>query len=929
MALKLLTMLIGLLSYSDFFTQHTLNLTDKRQQKKCTIGKCNDHDITSLRSWGPYSKRYAGISHIPDINKGIRFDFSVMPGYYRNRQLVPHVLFESSYYPWEVNPEMTHITYRYELEWKDKVYTDVTYSILDDNRTLVGVHCVNHTNIPQNLVLNQMAYIDYPESQPEVAASDASHLQWYNAVDYVENEPFYKSPQYRLVYDGLKRNEERSSMALGGSILGKGFGRNKGDRVSYLVNILPGQEEGAIKMRFKVDKKEVASFYLKGLIEQSVELKGTGEYDFLSVPYFCEKPGWYRLEFISNGGAGISLNGFFVGNSQDIGKVNVVRDPIAFTPEMEVGKTQKDFMLKYKDCDNFYGVAWNYPHSVIREILNGELESFFRKKVHDHVSSELVGDRKWHYANAFLRPIVLEPNSEQTVYMLVCTGKKEQVQSDLLNFHSDPDRFITQAHTRERLINECKALPGGDKYLFGKRMLQAALLSNIVYPVYTQREYIRHFTPGKNWNSLYTWDSGFIALGLIDIDPVKAFECIKAYTTPAGSESAFIHHGTPLPIQMYAYLDLWNNGLSRDTLAFLYPRLKQFFDFMTGENGSSSTRMKGSGLLRTWDYFYNSGGWDDYPPQSALNENKQQSKFITPVVASAYYLRAAKILRLVAKELGLKRDIMEYDQVISRLSTALKANAWDEESGYFGYVVHDSLEYAKSIFRCKDRSNFNKGLDGVTPLAAGICTPDQINKMVKHLFSPDELWTKIGLSTVDQSASYYKEDGYWNGAVWFPHQWIIWKALLDLGKGKEAYKIAHTALDLWEKECEDSYFTFEHFIISSGRGAGWHQFSGLSSPILNWFAAYYKQGKISTGFEVWIKQNGFNDDCSEYQADVAFDDSTKPHERCMIVCLNPKYTYKAFFNGRSLILRSQHAGQLEVTLPATNKAGKLVVKAIN
>ena len=58
----------------------------------------NSHDIASLHAWGPYSKRYAGISHIPDMRKGIRFDFSVMPGYYRNRQLVPHVLFESSYF---------------------------------------------------------------------------------------------------------------------------------------------------------------------------------------------------------------------------------------------------------------------------------------------------------------------------------------------------------------------------------------------------------------------------------------------------------------------------------------------------------------------------------------------------------------------------------------------------------------------------------------------------------------------------------------------------------------------------------------------------------------------------------------------------------------------------------------------------------------
>lgn len=118
----------------------------------------DSHDIASLHAWGPYSKRYAGISHIPDMSKGIRFDFSVMPGYYRNRQLVPHVLFESSYYPWEINPEVNRITYRYELEWKDKVYTDVTYYVLDDNRTLVGIHCVNNTGISQNLVLNQMAY---------------------------------------------------------------------------------------------------------------------------------------------------------------------------------------------------------------------------------------------------------------------------------------------------------------------------------------------------------------------------------------------------------------------------------------------------------------------------------------------------------------------------------------------------------------------------------------------------------------------------------------------------------------------------------------------------------------------------------------------------------------------------------------------------
>ena len=51
---------------------------------------------------------------------------------------------------------------------------------------------------------------------------------------------------------------------------------------------------------------------------------------------------------------------------------------------------------------------------------------------------------------------------------------------------------------------------------------------------------------------------------------------------------------------------------------------------MVGADPYSPTRMAGSGLLRTWDYFYNSGGWDDYPPQHALRGNKSHQS-VTPV----------------------------------------------------------------------------------------------------------------------------------------------------------------------------------------------------------------------------------------------------------------------------------------------------------
>lgn len=157
----------------------------------------------------------------------------------------------------------------------------------------------------------------------------------------------------------------------------------------------------------------------------------------------------------------------------------------------------------------------------------------------------------------------------------------------------------------------------------------------------------------------------------------------------------------------------------------------------------------------------------------------------------------------------------------------------------------------------------------------------------------------------------------------------MWKALLDLGKGEEAYRVAHTALDNWEKECEESYFTFEHFIISSGRGAGWHQFSGLSSPILNWFAAYYKPGKVSTGFEVWLQRDVLMRIIPDIRLNFLLMIRQNLMRRCMIVCMDAGHQYEVFFNGKPVQYRSGHAGMLEITLPATNKTGELVVRTLD
>ena len=114
------------------------------------------HDLT-LPSWGPYTKKYSGISHIPAANDGVRFDLAVFPGLYRRRVDVPDVRFESGYHVWAAAPDLSCYTLRHELEWKDQVYADISFAPLSDNVRLIRAQCCNNTCNDQNLVLHYMA----------------------------------------------------------------------------------------------------------------------------------------------------------------------------------------------------------------------------------------------------------------------------------------------------------------------------------------------------------------------------------------------------------------------------------------------------------------------------------------------------------------------------------------------------------------------------------------------------------------------------------------------------------------------------------------------------------------------------------------------------------------------------------------------------
>lgn len=881
----------------------------------------NSHDIV-LSPWGPYSKNYAGISHLPDMQKGMRFDFSVLPGFYRNKVIIPNVQFESGYFPWQAAPDLKSFTYRYELEWKDQVFVDVGYQVVDSTTVLVKIRCVNQTIFPQNLALNLIGSIAYPDVYPDKVLVKSSNATWIHAIRYENLVSPTSHPKDNLVTDGLIKGEVRGNQFIEGSAIRLNSGPKKGDIISYKLNLKNHPSVGTLSAYYKMNAGTSTVAVLTGIVNDTLTLVGTGNLESIRVPYQLNGPDQLTLEF--SGNDAVELNGLLFTPSGDPTSPEVVSLERKFTPELTVSEKHQTMVLKFEDIACHYGIRWfGNTDYRIRSIRNDELDIFFRRLVHNHTQTVLQGNDKGDYSNIFIRPVELQAKSEKSIYAVLSSGSLANVMSTLNNF--DLDKNLTLATKSQDSFENI--LENGRKFEFSQKMARATLLNNIVYPIYTQGQYIRHFTPGKWWNSLYTWDSGFIALGLNEVNANLAVQCINAYTTPVGSQSAFIHHGSPVPTQFYAFYDLWNKTQSREMLAYFYPRLKQYYEFLSGRMGSSTTRTLKSQLLKTWDYFYNSGGWDDYPAQVEVHRQRAEGT-TTPVINTTQQIRIAKLLRLAAMTLNRKEDLRVYDNDIRIFSSALQKYSWNKESGYFSYVTHDVNGNPVGHFKLDNMYDYNMGLDGVYPLLSGICNQDQRQTLLQKIFSEENMWTPSGICVVDQSAPYYKIDGYWNGAVWMPHQWFMWKTMLDLDLPDLAFKIADKGLTVYKSEVDETYYTFEHFLAASGRGAGWHQFSGLSTPVLSWFSAYYKPGTVTTGFEVWINSQSFNKSLSTYSAEIAFDDATAVHQRCVQICLNPNYRYQVTFNGKELKATSPYPGLLYIHLPATNHTGTLDVKRI-
>lgn len=175
-----------------------------------------------LPDWGPYSKKYMGISKVtPDTAiPGARFDCVVHPMLANTNQPAPNVTFPASWHIWEAAPDLSYFAYRVEMEWKDQVYADVSFSKVDEHTRLIRTEYVNHTDMDQNCVLNYYFSIEYPWKQYGKISGEKPFV-WKKMTEYDEMEFHTPRAWNHLMPDGLHRGEFFDPLFMEGRGLGE------------------------------------------------------------------------------------------------------------------------------------------------------------------------------------------------------------------------------------------------------------------------------------------------------------------------------------------------------------------------------------------------------------------------------------------------------------------------------------------------------------------------------------------------------------------------------------------------------------------------------------------------------------------------------------------------------------------------------------
>lgn len=549
-----------------------------------------------MPKWGPYSKKYSGVSRVTEheTEKGVRFDFISLPAVSNTDAKAPNVTIPVGVHPWDVKSDYSFYSYRQDLEWKDVIYSDVSFTKLSDESVLVRTEIFNNSELMQNCLVNYFSSLQFPFlTSYRVSLPNKSLM--FDALDYSEFTYKTSRPWDNETMDAMHKGEffdDRftSHRGLGDRddnryILLKypRLGEEKGDKIVYKIKNDLNFSDAALYVRYRTVDNKPSAFTVNGDHVVFPPAQNMGE---ITIPIGNVDKGDYTLVLVSEGEGGIEFDFFAICEKYETNKILVEAKKNNFVPDVKVrdeinGKTVE---IKYEGVEKPFVLRTFNDETRLRSIPSGCLEDVPTPRISqpdksfDNMMETFSGEFSWkhsdegYYQNTLVHTLYIEPGKSHTEYAVISYGGAE---------YETPEDYEKIYLSASGSVEKLSYNDSGKKYEFSNRLLRAAMFQNTVYPLYHHGEYVIHHTPGKRWDSFYTWDSGFIGLDMLEFSPKIADYILDLYLSDKDNKDyAFLLHGSPVPVHLYQYYEMLQKASDKSKLYDYYDRAKMFYDFL-------------------------------------------------------------------------------------------------------------------------------------------------------------------------------------------------------------------------------------------------------------------------------------------------------------------------------------------------------------
>lgn len=295
-----------------------------------------------------------------------------------------------------------------------------------------------------------------------------------------------------------------------------------------------------------------------------------------------------------------------------------------------------------------------------------------------------------------------------------------------------------------------------------------------------------------NYVGVWQWDAFFHALAYRHVDARLAEDQLRVMldhqrddgmipdavhdegtvTSIALPKSEVDGEVTKPPLIVWTALKLFKSSGNRDFLDEIYAPSVRWINWWFDKNDDNH-----DGIVQ-YNHPYSSGLddsplWDDGVPVDSPDLN-------------TYLVMQLDALAEIAEIIGEPADAVKWRARAEKLTRLMIDYFWDEAAGVFWAKRNGERVQALTPFN-------------LYPLLTGRLSREMNDRLIQHLTSPEEFWTRFPIATVAKNDPKYNPEQMWRGPTWININYLFIEALRQNGYTDLARHLRQHTLELMMK----------------------------------------------------------------------------------------------------------------------------------